>query len=152
MKFKKLFGFLVATAIVINVNPALAEEEDDEDNEVEFTSAVITAESCAKEAAENENFEILSSCPPHKLFEGVPADKIYTAPPKVVIFDVTEGEYYHIKPTPEGVTYAALLEGFGGTLDGEGMIIGEKDGVPVVELEEAEITPKPKPGFFKGCL
>jgi len=101
---------------------------------------------------ESGEFDVLNSCPPHKLFEGVPADKIYTAPPKVVIFDVTEGEYYYIKPTSEGVTYSALLEGFGGTLDGEGEIIGQKGDVSVVQLEEAEITPKPKPGFFKGCL
>ncbi|RUM50510.1 MAG: hypothetical protein DSY47_01470 [Hydrogenothermus sp.] len=152
MKLKKLFGFLVATTIIANVSPAIAEEEDEEDNEIEFTSAVITAESCAKEAMESGEFDVLNSCPPHKLFEGVPADKIYTAPPKVVIFDVTEGEYYYIKPTAEGVTYSALLEGFGGTIDGEGEIIGQKGEVSVVQLEEAEITPKPKPGFFKGCL
>ena len=152
MKLKKLFGFLLATALIANVAPAIAEDEEDDDNEVEFTSAVITAESCAKEAMESGEYDILATCPPHKLFEGIPADKIYTAEPKVVIFDVTEGEYYYIKPTADGVTYSALLEGFGGTIDGDGQIIAQKGEFSVIQLEEAEITPKPKPGFFKGCL
>ena len=151
MSLKKLLVLFLMGLLMANYVPAVAEEED-EDNEVDFTSAVITALSCAKEAVESGEFEVLSSCPPHALFEGISTDKIYTAEPKVVIFDVTEGEFYFVKPTAEGVTYSELLEGFGGSLDGSGVIIGEKDGVSIVKLEEAEITPKPKPGFFKGCL
>lgn len=125
-------------------------EEDEEDNEVEFTSAVITALPCAEEAEEKGELDILVSCPPHKAFEGV--KDIYDNPPNIVVVDVTEGEYFYIQPSKESVYYSDLLEGFGGSIDGIGMIIGEKNGIPVVELEEFEITPKPKPGFFKGCL
>ena len=155
MKIKKLFGFVLAATLIANIAPVVAEEDEDEDNEIELTSAVITAEDCAKKAAETENYEILGSlakCPPHKIFEGIPGDKIYTAPPKIVVFDVTEGEYYYIKPNPEVLTWAQLLLGFGGSLDGSGVIVGKKGDIPVVEFEEAEITPRPKPGFFKGCL
>jgi hypothetical protein len=28
----------------------------------------------------------------------------------------------------------------------------KKSGVPLVEVKEYSITPKPKPGSFKGCL
>ncbi|RMA96153.1 hypothetical protein [Hydrogenothermus marinus] len=151
MSLKKLLALFLAIIAISVYNPAVA-EEDDEDNEIDLTSAVITAESCAKEAEETGEFSVLSSCPPHKAFEGIPADKIYTAAPKVVVFDVTEGEYYYVKPTKDGVTYSELLEGFGGTLDGSGVIVGEKNGISIVKFEEVDITPKPKPGFFKGCL
>jgi len=147
-------SFVLGTGIQ-TIQPAyaqelLADEEDEEDNEVEFTSAVITAVGCAKEAEESGEFETLVSCPPHMVFQGV--KDIYDNPPKIVIFDVTEGEYYYVKPTKDSIYYSDLLEGFGGSIDGTGMIIGEKDGIPVVKFDEFEITPKPKPGFFKGCL
>ncbi|NPA13341.1 MAG: hypothetical protein GXO45_05085 [Aquificae bacterium] len=159
---KNIFASILSLAFILGtvgytLNPftavAIAEEEDEEeeeDNEVEFTSAVITAESCAEEAAETGETDILDSCPPPKAFEGV--EDIYDNPPKIVIFDVTEGEYYHVKVSKDSVYYSDLLEGFGGTIDGTGMIVAEKDGIPVVKFEEFEITPKPKPGFFKGCL
>ena len=151
MKLKKLLLLALSLMLVVNLS-VIATEEDDEDNEVDLTSAVITAISCAKQAEESGEFAILSSCPPHKAFEGIPADKIYTASPKVVIFDVTEGEFYLVQPN-EYLTYSDLLEGFGGSLDGTGVIVGEKDGVPVIKFEEeVTVTPKPKPGFFKGCL
>ncbi|WP_293442948.1 hypothetical protein [Persephonella sp.] len=157
--FKYIFASILSLAFVIGtpistfIPEAYAQEEtadDEEDNEVEFTSAVITAISCAKEAEESGEFDVLASCPPHKAFEGV--KDIYDNPPQIVIFDVTEGEYYYVKPTKDSVYWSDLLEGFGGSIDGLGMIIGEKDGIPVVKLDEFEITPKPKPGFFKGCL
>lgn len=155
--FKKIFASVLSLAFILSsvsvpVNsPVYAEETaDDEDNEVEFISAVITALSCAKEAEESGEFEVLASCPPHKAFEGI--KDIYDNPPQIVVFDVTEGEYYYVKPSKDSIYYSDLLEGFGGSIDGIGMIIGEKDGIPVVKLDEFEITPKPKPGFFKGCL
>jgi len=156
---KHIFASLLSLAFVIGISnstvipQAYAQEEmaeDEEDNEVEFTSAVITAVTCAKEAEETGEFDVLASCPPHKAFDGV--KDIYDNPPNIVVFDVTEGEYYYVKPTKDSVFWSDLLEGFGGSIDGLGMIIGEKDGIPVVKLEEFEITPKPKPGFFKGCL
>ncbi len=156
---KYIFASVLSLAFVlysptILVNNVYAQEEvadeEDEDNEVEFTSAVITALSCAKEAEESGEFDVLASCPPHKAFEGI--KDIYDNPPQIVVFDVTEGEYFYVQPSKESVYYSDLLEGFGGSIDGSGVIVGEKDGIPVVKLEEFEITPKPKPGFFKGCL
>ncbi len=151
MSLKKLIALFGAAIIAINISTAVAEEEDDEDNEVDLTSAVITAVTCAKAAEETGEFSVLSSCPPHEAFAGVPADKIYTAPPRIVVFDVTEGDYYLVKAN-KVLTYSDLLEGYGGSLDGSGVVVGEKNGIPVVEFEEAQVTPKPKPGFFKGCL
>ncbi len=156
---RKIFASILSLAFLLSISsynvPVYAEEtveEDmaDEDNEIDLTSAVITALSCAKEAEESGELEVLSSCPPHKAFEGV--EDIYEQPPKIVVFDVTEGEYYFIQTSKDGVYYSDLLEGFGGSLDGTGVIVGEKDGIPVVKFEEFEIEPKPKPGFFKGCL
>ncbi len=142
---------LVAGSITTQINPAYAQEvADEEDNEIEFTSAVITALSCAKEADESGEFDVLASCPPHKAFEGI--KDIYDNPPEIVVFDVTEGEYFYIQPSKDSIYYSDLLEGFGGSIDGTGMVVGEKSGIPIVKLEEFEITPKPKPGFFKGCL
>ncbi|WP_457640308.1 hypothetical protein [Persephonella sp.] len=156
--FKNIFASVLSLAfltgmVVLHAPAVYAQEElaeDEEDNEVEFTSALITALSCAQEAEETGDIEILDTCPPHKAFEGV--EDIYDNPPKIVIFDVTENEYYYIKPTKDSIYYSDLLEGFGGSIDGTGMIVAEENGIPVVKFDEFEITPKPKPGFFKGCL
>ncbi|ACO03689.1 MULTISPECIES: hypothetical protein [Persephonella] len=156
---KRIFAYILSLAFLFSVSPAVVyaqqdvavdESEDDEEDTVELTSAVITALSCAKEAEESGEFEVLSSCPPIKAWEGV--EDIYTQPPKIVVFDVTEGEYYYVQASKDSVYYSDLLEGFGGSIDGEGSFVGEKDGIKVVKFEEFEITPKPKPGFFKGCL
>ncbi len=136
--FKKLFVLLLAVIFVANTS-VIAAEEDEEDNEVELYSAVITAKSCAEKAEETGNFEILSSCPP-----------VEAAKSGYVVFDVSEGEYYYIKLG--NIYQYELDEGFGGSMDITGVIVGEKDGIPVIEPEEYSITPKPKPGFFKGCL
>ncbi|WP_456401082.1 hypothetical protein [Persephonella sp.] len=151
---KKLLSSLLilfVSVLILNL-PVIAEETEDYDEEdtVEVTSAIITALSCAEKAKELEEFEIISVCPPKAAWEGV--KDIYTEYPKIVVFDVTEGEYYYVKPTKDSIYYSDLLEGFGGSIDGEGVIVGEIDGVAVVKFEDFEITPKPKPGFFKGCL
>ena len=155
MKLKnKLFSLLsiaiLGTFLVLAPNTVLADEDDEEDNEIDLTSAVITAESCAKEYEETGNSDVLTSCPPHKAFEGV--KDIYDGNPKIVVVDVTEGEVYKVKVGKDTVYYYELLEGFGGSLDGEGEIVGKDGDIPVVKFSEYEITPKPKPGFFKGCL
>jgi hypothetical protein len=135
---KKILMILIAVIFAANT-AVIAAEDEDEDNEVELYSAVITAKSCAEKAEETGNFEILASCPP-----------VEAAKTGYVIFDVSEGEYYYVKL---GKIYQYELdEGFGGSIDITGVIVGEKDGIPVIEPEEYTITPKPKPGFFKGCL
>jgi len=136
--FKKVLMLLLAVVLVANT-AVIAEEEDDEDNEVELYSAVITAKSCAEKAEETGNFELLASCPP-----------VEAAKSGYVVFDVSEGEYYYIKLGK--IFQYELDEGFGGSMDITGVVVGEKDGIPVIEPEEYSITPKPKPGFFKGCL
>ncbi len=162
MKIKTLFAsvlslsFLISTAqiTISDYGQAYAEEEDmeedEEDNEVELTSAIITAEACAKEYEETGNSDVLTNCPPHKAFEGV--KDIYDNPPKIVIVDVTEEQVYKVQTGKDTVYYYELLEGFGGSFDGEGVIVKKDGDIPVVKFEEYEITPKPKPGFFKGCL
>ncbi len=149
--FNSLFTLLLILGLTVVLNnPVLAEEDDEEDNEVELTSAVITAESCAKEYEETGNSDILTACPPHKAFEGV--QDIYNNPPKLVVVDITEEEVYKVKVSKDSVYYYELLEGFGGSIDLEGEIVGKENGIPVIKVSEYEITPKPKPGFFKGCL
>ncbi len=52
---------------------------------------------------------------------------------------------------PFGVARAAYG---GGSVDITGKVksIDKKDKVPLVEVTEYRVTPKPKPGAFKGCL
>ncbi len=157
---KKIFASILSLAFLLSTveftSHVYAEEqqaadvEEEEEEELEFTSAVITALPCAKEAEESGEFDVLSSCPPHAAWEGV--KDIYEGTPNIVIFDVTEGEYYAVKPSKEGVYWSELLEGFGGSIDGTAVPVGKKGDLTVIEFSEFEITPKPKPGFFKGCL
>ncbi len=112
-------------------------EEVGED--VDLSSAVITAKSCAEKAKQTGSFELLSSCPP--------ADAAQSG---YVIYDVTENTFYAI--TPKNVYYFELDEGFGGNIDAKGKIVSKEDDLPVIEVQEYKISPKPKAGFFKGCL
>jgi len=112
-------------------------EEVGED--VDLSSAVITAKSCAEKAKQTGSFELLSSCPP--------ADAAQSG---YVIYDVTENTFYAI--TPKNVYYFELDEGFGGNIDAKGKIVSKEDDLPVIEIQEYKISPKPKAGFFKGCL
>lgn len=150
----KLFSLLsialLGTFLVLTPNTVLAEEEDEEDNEVELTSAVITAEVCAQKYLETGEADVLNKCAPHQAFEGV--KDIYSEPPKIVVVDITEEEVYKVKVGKDTIYYYELLEGFGGSIDGEGEIVAKDGETPVVKFSEYEITPKPKPGFFKGCL
>jgi len=112
-------------------------EEVGED--VDLSSAVITAKSCAEKAKQTGSFELLSSCPPAE-----------AAQSGYVIYDVTENTFYAI--APKNVYYFELDEGFGGNIDVKGKIVSKEGDLPVIEVQEYKISPKPKPGFFKGCL
>lgn len=107
--------------------------------EVELSSAIITAKSCAEKANETGSFELLSSCPP-----------VEAAKTGYVIYDVTENNFYAI--APKNIYFFELDEGFGGSIDVSGKIVGKEGDLPVIEVEEYKISPKPKAGFFKGCL
>jgi len=98
---KKIFASILSLAFLLSTvgftshvyaeeQQAADVEEEEEEEELEFTSAVITALPCAKEAEESGEFDVLSSCPPHAAWEGV--KDIYEGTPNIVIFDVTEGE------------------------------------------------------------
>jgi len=131
--------FLLLLVLTVAVNTSVLAEEEDEQEEVELYSAVITAKSCAEKALKTGNYDILTNCPP-----------VEAAKTGYVIFDPVEGEYYYVKL---GEIYQYELdEGFNGNIDISGVIVGEKDGVPVIEPEDYSISPKPKAGFFKGCL
>jgi len=129
--------FVVAGALVFSfsIMPALAEED------VDLSSAVITASSCAQQAKEKGEFDILSNCPP-----------VEAAKTGYVIYDVTENEFYKIKESKDGVYYFELDEGFGGNIDASGKVVGEENGIKIIEISQYKISPKPKAGFFKGCL
>lgn len=107
--------------------------------EIELSSAVITAKSCAEKAKETGSFELLSSCPPAE-----------AAKTGYVIYDVTENTFYAI--APKNIYLFELDEGFGGNIDVSGNIVGKEGDLPVIEAKEYKISPKPKAGFFKGCL
>lgn len=112
---------------------------EDIGEEIELSSAVITAKSCAEKAKETGSFELLSSCPP------VEAEKT-----GYVIYDVTENTFYAI--APKNIYYFELDHGFGGNIDLTGKIVGKEGDLPVIEAQQYKISPKPKAGFFKGCL
>ncbi len=148
MKVIRSFLTLLLLLGLISVTPystSVAEEDteqvaEDEEEEIEIYSGVITAKSCAEKAQETGEFEILANCPP-----------IEAAKSGYVIYDVTENEFY--VPKLGRIYLFELDEGFGGSIDVTGIIVGQtKDGIPIIDPEEYEITPKPKPGFFKGCL
>lgn len=151
MKIVKSFLMILVLMGIVSLTPyqqVIAAEEqqqtedvaDEEEEEIEIYSGVITAKSCAEKAQETGEFEILANCPP-----------IEAAKSGYVIYDVTENEFY--VPKLGKIYLFELDEGFGGSIDITGVIVGKtKDGIPIIDPEEYEITPKPKPGFFKGCL
>lgn len=128
---------IVSLALFLISTSSFSAENVGED--IELSSAVITAKSCAEKAKETGSFELLSSCPP------VEAEKT-----GYVIYDVTENTFYAI--ASKNVYYFELDHGFGGNIDLTGKIVGKEGDLPVVEAQQYKIVPKPKAGFFKGCL
>jgi hypothetical protein len=124
-------------AVVSLAGPALAASEGDD---VEFTSGAVTATSCALKAKKTGNLAALNSCPLSEAKTGI------------VVFDVAEKEFYRLDP--KKVARYKLERAFaGGSIDVSGKVkrVG-KDGVPELQVAEYSITPRPKPGAFKGCL
>jgi hypothetical protein len=107
--------------------------------EVDLSSGAVTALSCAKEVLLTSKLELLSSCPLSEAQAGF------------VVFDVAERKIYKLVGN---IIYTfELARAFGGgSIDFIGKIINEKDGVAEVEVTEYSVTPKTKPGSFKGCL
>jgi len=111
----------------------------DGEEEVELYSAVLTAASCAVALAEGADPSLVTFCSPADAVTG-----------RFALFDPAEQQVYLLQL---GSIYRFQLEqGFGGSMDIFGMVVGVRDGLPVIKPEEYSITPKPKPGAFKGCL
>lgn len=117
--------------------PALAEDVGED---VELTSGAVTALPCAIEAQKTGKLELLNTCPMSLATKGL------------VVFDVAEKTFYRLAPK-KVATYELEKAYGGGSIDVTGTVTKkDKDGVLVVEVAEYSVTPKPKPGAFKGCL
>jgi len=116
--------------------------EWDGETEVDIYSAVITARSCAQRMMDTGDLTLGGSCSPTE-----------SAKTGFAIFDPVEEQVYLIDPA--AIHTFELEHGFGGSMDIYGQVKGTLDGLPVITPESPEdisITPKPKPGAFKGCL
>ena len=109
--------------------------------EVELSSAPVTGLSCAKKAIETGKLDLLSTCP------------LSEAPKGIVVFDVAEMQYYQLDA--KTIRTSALERAFaGGSVDVTGKVkaVDKKTGIATVQVSEYRVTPRPKPGAFKGCL
>lgn len=109
--------------------------------EIELSSAPVTALSCAQKAVETGKLDLLTSCPLEETLKGL------------VVFDVAEMTFYRLDR--KGMRISELERAYGGgSIDITGKVksVDKKDKVPLVEVTEYRVTAKPKPGGFKGCL
>ena len=111
----------------------------DGDEDVELFSAVLTARTCAEALMEHGDMRSVSTCSP-----------LEAAINGYALFDPMEDEVYLIEAG--SIRQFELERGFGGRADLSGLVIGTLDDTPVIRPDEYFITPKPKPGAFKGCL
>ncbi len=122
------------TLLAAAAAPARAED-------VEVTAGVVTGLDCALAARAKGDLKLLSSCPPAAAQKGL------------VVFDIAEKRIYRLAPTK--VPTWQLERAFGGgSIDFTGTTLGvdAKTAIATVSVAEFSITPKPKPGAFKGCL
>ncbi len=125
-------------ATLVFASAARATEPGDE---VELSSATVTALPCAQKAIETGNLSLLTACPLEETRKGL------------VVFDVAEMAFYRLEK--KGIRTSELERAFGGgsiDLTGKVKNVDQKDKVPLVVVSEFRVTPKPKPGAFKGCL
>lgn len=133
----KLTALLIALAAAPGKAPPppLAQVKD----EVEITAGAVTALSCALEAKLGGDLARLTSCPPSEALG------------EIVVYDVAEGEIYRI--SRKAVFRYELEKAFGGgSIDLRGVVTKVDGTAATVDVAEYSITPKPKPGSFKGCL
>lgn len=113
----------------------------DPGEEVELSSAPVTALSCAQKAMETGKLDLITSCPMEETKKGL------------VVVDVSEKQIYRL--SKKTVRRSDLDRAFAqGALDLSGVVksTDKKDGIPEVEVKEYRVTPRPRPGSFKGCL
>jgi hypothetical protein len=109
--------------------------------EVEVTAGVVTGVECALAARAKGDLKLLTSCPPAETWKGL------------VVFDVAEKRIYRLEP--KKVARWQLERAFGGgSIDFTGTTskVEPKTEIATVAVTEFSITPRPKPGAFKGCL
>lgn len=135
----KLAAALVTASLVAaaSAGPARADPGD----EVDVTAGVVTGLSCALAAREKGNLKLLNACPPAEAGKGM------------VVFDVAEQRIYRLSSKK---VFLYQLEGAfgGGSIDftGTEVRVDPKTEVALVDVEDFSVSPKPKPGAFKGCL
>lgn len=125
-----ILGLLASTALAA-----------DPGEEVELSSAPVTALSCAQKAVETGKLDLLTACPLEETLKGL------------VVFDVAEMTFYRIDK--KGMRRSELERAYGGgsvDITGKVKSVDKKDKIATVEVSEYRVTPKPKPGAFKGCL
>ncbi len=129
---------LILSALVVCSAPVFAADPGDD---VEISSAPVTSLSCAKKVIETGKLDLLTACPLEETATGL------------VVFDVAEMAFYRLDK--KAVRTSELERAYGGgSVDVTGKVkrVDAKDKVAVVEVTEFRVTPKPKPGAFKGCL
>jgi hypothetical protein len=124
----------VLLLLAAGTSPARAEE-------VEVTAGVVTGVECALAARAKGNLGLLSSCPPVEAAKGI------------VVFDIAEKRIYRL--SSKKLARWQLERAFGGgSIDftGTEVKVDPKTEIATVAVNDFSITPKPKPGAFKGCL
>lgn len=109
--------------------------------DVELSSAPVTAASCAQKAVETGKLDAITACPMEETRTGL------------VVFDVAEMTFYKVDRKTMRVSDLERAFG-GGSVDITGTVgkVDAKTQVGEVKVTEHRVTPKPKPGAFKGCL
>jgi hypothetical protein len=105
------------------------------------TAGVVTGLDCALAARAKGDLKLLTSCSPAETWKGL------------VVFDVAEKRIYRLEP--KKVARWQLERAFGGgSIDftGTTVKVEPKTEIATVTVTEFSITPRPKPGAFKGCL
>jgi hypothetical protein len=126
--------FSLALSLAAAAGPGRAEE-------VEVTAGVVTGLDCALAARAKGDLRLLNACPPAESKKGI------------VVFDVAEKRIYRV--TGEDLPRWRLERAFGGgsiDFSGETLSVDARTEIATVKVAEFSITPKPKPGAFKGCL
>jgi hypothetical protein len=139
----RLLSPIVAVA-ALALSPAASANDTtpappDRGEDVEVTSGVVTALSCAVEAQRTGQLSLLNACPLAETAKGL------------VVFDVAEKQIYRLS---KKAVFRYELESAvgGGSIDLEGVVASVDGRVAVIDVDEYEITKRPAAGAFKGCL
>jgi hypothetical protein len=134
--------FTFALALASTTALAAPEAAVEKGEEVDISSAAVTALTCALQARDHGDLEALNNCP------------LSEALGEIVVYDVADEQIYRFAKTKTGPKLFELEKAFaGGSIDFAGVVkTVDKDAVAEVGIETYTVTPKPKAGHFKGCL